>query len=88
MKRHRPGPALAVLVALTLGIDPDPAAGYPIPPVPLWELVEQADLIVLARVESVTLRTFTRAELAIPTRMPISTGTWPCCGCSRPGRGR
>ena len=43
---------LAFLIAFTMVIPP-PANAYPIPPVTLWQLIEQADVVVLARVERV-----------------------------------
>lgn len=51
MKRH-PEP-IVLLVALSLLAWPGGAAAYPISPVSLWQLVAQADLVVIARVERV-----------------------------------
>lgn len=51
MKRH-PEP-IVLLVALSLFAWPGGAAAYPISPVSLWQLVAQADLVVIARVERV-----------------------------------
>lgn len=39
--------------ALTVSVASWPALTYPIPPVPLWDLVEGAELIVLAHIETV-----------------------------------
>ena len=42
-------PVVAVILAVSL-LTPRPAGAYPIPPVTLWHLIEQADIVVLARV--------------------------------------
>ena len=59
-KRHAIilGRALGVALALVAAV-PDAARAYPIQPVPLWDLAQGADLIVVARVT--TSHTFDRA---------------------------
>ncbi len=47
---------VAVLSAGLACVMASSARGYPIPPVPLWSLVEQADVIVLAEVQGVSQR--------------------------------
>jgi hypothetical protein len=56
----------AILLALSFVVGGPPASAYPIPPVPLWQLIEQADLIVVASVARIEEHRATEAEMKDP----------------------
>jgi hypothetical protein len=60
----------AALLALSIVLGTAPARAYPIPPVPLWGLSEQADSIVVARVKKVEEHRATQQEMNDPQADP------------------
>jgi hypothetical protein len=49
----RSGPSLAVWLVIVWLLGVLPCVAYPIPPVPLWELLQKSDLVLLAKVVEV-----------------------------------